>query len=95
MTAAAKELAKLGENLDIEEVLSRQSVIENAEDDEEDDNVEGWMDERELMTEEEREGWDETSASVRLMLVKASHLLFVTVLANVCVTRSFVNSRTQ
>jgi antitoxin component of RelBE/YafQ-DinJ toxin-antitoxin module len=67
LTEAAKELAKLGENLDVEEEESRKSAAEDAEDDAEDDDVEGWEDER---TEEEKEGWDEDAMSVRFMLVK-------------------------
>jgi hypothetical protein len=38
----------------------------------EDDNVEGWVDERELMTEEELEELDESVEPLRLLLMKVS-----------------------
>ena len=38
----------------------------------EDDNVEGWIDERELMTEEELEELDESVEPLRLLLMKVS-----------------------
>lgn len=68
MSDAAKELAKLAEDLEIEEILSRTSEGEDG--DGEDDNVEGWLDEGEFMSDKEKEEWDETARPVRLVLVK-------------------------
>jgi hypothetical protein len=68
MSDAANELAKLAENLEIEEILSRPTECEDGEG--EDDNVEGWLDENEFMSDEEKEEWDEAARPVRLVLVK-------------------------
>jgi len=73
MTDAANELAQLAKDLEIEEILSRQTEGEDGE--EEDDNVEGWLDEDELMTDEEKDEWDEAAGPVRLVLVKVSLFL--------------------
>ncbi len=69
MNDAANDLAQLAKDLEIEEILSRQTEGEDGE--EEDDNVEGWLDENELMTDEEKEAWDE-AGPVCLVLVKVS-----------------------
>ena len=69
VTESEKELAQLAENLEVEELLSRQSGDEDESDEDEDDNVEGWEYE-DVMTDEEREEWDEAAESVRFMLVK-------------------------
>ncbi len=73
MSDAAKELAKLAEDLEIEEILSRTSEGEDG--DGEDDNVEGWLDEGEFMSDKEKEEWDETARPVRLVLVKVRWFL--------------------
>ncbi|KAF8148229.1 hypothetical protein B0H34DRAFT_803065 [Crassisporium funariophilum] len=75
LTKAAKELAKLGENLDVKEEELHKSAAEDTEDDAKDNDVEGWEDERELMTEEEKDGWDEDVMAVQFMLVKAVLLM--------------------
>ena len=62
------------------EVLSFAGNIEFEEDDmaedgedKEDDNVEGWIDERTLMTEAELEKLEESVEPLRLLLLKVSH----------------------
>jgi hypothetical protein len=64
----ARELAGLAVDLDIEEEISR----EESDDEDEDDNVEGWTDIREELSDEEREALDESLRPVRLVLVKVS-----------------------
>ena len=59
MSDAEKELAKLAEDLEIEEILSRTSEGEDG--DSEDDNVEGWLDEGEFMSDKEKEEWDDVA----------------------------------
>jgi hypothetical protein len=66
---AAKELLILAGNIEFEEAeLARWNAKEGE--DEEDDNIEGWVDERGLMTEEELEELDESVEPVRLLLTK-------------------------
>ena len=68
MSDAEKELAKLAEDLEIEEILLRTSEGEDG--DGEDNNVEGWLDEGEFMSDKEKEEWDDVARPVRLVLVK-------------------------
>jgi hypothetical protein len=89
MSDAAKELAKLAVNLEIEEILSCQTEGEDGED--EDDDVDGWLDENELMSEEEKEEWDKTAAPVRLMLVKVRLFLSHLLSANQILTRTIAS----
>ena len=70
MDKAAKELAKLSSELELEELLSRGMEGEN--DDNSDDNSDGWVDENATLTDDERAELDETVKPVRLMLVKVS-----------------------
>ena len=49
--------------------------LEGEEGRDEDDNVEGWIDEHELMTEEELEKLDDSVEPLRLLLTKVSKLL--------------------
>jgi hypothetical protein len=66
---AAKELLNLAGNIEFEEAdLEMRDAKEG--DDEEDDNIEGWIDERALMTEEELDELDESVKPVRLLLTK-------------------------
>jgi hypothetical protein len=66
---AAKELLSLAGNIEFEEdELARRDEKEGDED--EDDNVEGWIDERTLMTDAELEELDESVEPVRLLLTK-------------------------
>lgn len=75
MSEAAKELAKLATNLEVEEILSRHTAGDDEGEEGEDDDVDGWMNESELLSDDEKEEWDETAAPVRLMLVKVSDYL--------------------
>jgi len=70
---AAKELLSLSGNIEFEEdELAWRDANEAEEDD--DDNVEGWIDERTLMTDIELEELDESVEPVRLLLTKVSLL---------------------
>ena len=66
---ATKELLDLAVDLDLEEKQSQDKV----EDDGEEDNENGWVDERESMSQWEREELDESIQPVRLLLTKVSH----------------------
>jgi hypothetical protein len=69
---AAKELLSLAGNIEFEEdELARRDGKEGEED--EDDNIEGWIDERTLMTDVELEELDESVEPVRLLLTKVSY----------------------
>ena len=77
---AAKELAALAIDLDIEEQISQESHsgegdgnVSHGGDDDEDDNLEGWSDVRAEFSDEEREVLDKSLQPVRLVLVKASY----------------------
>jgi hypothetical protein len=66
---AAKELLSLAGNIEFEEdELARRDGKEGDED--EDDNVEGWIDEHMLMTDAELEELDESIEPVHLLLTK-------------------------
>jgi hypothetical protein len=68
---AAKELLSLAGNIEFEEdELARRDGEEGI--DGEDDNVEGWIDERTLMSKEELNELDESVEPVRLLLTKVS-----------------------
>jgi hypothetical protein len=75
MDEAAKELAKLSSELELEEHLSRGMEGENDDDSLADDDSDGWVDENATLTDEERAELDETVKPVRLMLVKVSLFL--------------------
>jgi hypothetical protein len=64
---AAKELLALAGNIELEE---DEWAMEEDSEDAEDDNVEGWVDERTLMTDEELDELDESVEPVRLLLTK-------------------------
>lgn len=64
---AREELLKLAGEVDIEGGL-----MENSEED--DDNVEGWIDERDEMTEDEIRELSESVGPVRLLLTKVSYI---------------------
>lgn len=64
---AAKELLALAGNIELEE---DEWAMEEDSEDAEDDNVEGWVDERTLMTDEELDELDESVEPVRLFLTK-------------------------
>lgn len=63
LNEATNEILSFADNIEFEE--------EDGEDCE-DDNIEGWIDERELMTEEELEKLDESCEPLRLLLTKVS-----------------------
>jgi hypothetical protein len=65
---ATKELLALAGDIALEEEQMR----EVGNDDEDDDNEEGWIDERELMSRWERDELDESVQLVRLLLIKVS-----------------------
>jgi hypothetical protein len=57
--AAMSDAAKLAEDLEIEEILLRPPDGEDGEG--EDNNMEGWLDKSEFMSDEEKEEWDEAA----------------------------------
>jgi hypothetical protein len=63
------ELQALAADIDVEEKATRNGV-EIESDDNEDDNMDGWIDERERMSPEDVEKLDESVQPVRFMLVK-------------------------
>jgi hypothetical protein len=67
---ATKELSSLAGNIEVEEELATRNNKEG--DDDEDDNVEGWIDEHTLMTEDELDELNESVEPVRLVLTKVS-----------------------
>jgi hypothetical protein len=69
LDGAAKELAALNVGLDIEELTSREA----DQNDTDEDNIEGWHDPRQDLSDEEREVLDKSLQPVRLVLVKASY----------------------
>jgi hypothetical protein len=73
---AERELLDLAISIDLEEMVTvaKNGLGKNSEDN---DNVEGWVDETELMSAEEREELCENVQPVRLMLIKvcASQIL--------------------
>ena len=69
LDGAAKELAALNVCLDIEELTSREA----DQNDIDEDNIEGWHDTRQDLSDEEREILDKSLQPVRLVLVKASY----------------------
>jgi hypothetical protein len=76
LNKAAEELLNLAGDIEFEEAeLEMRHTKEGEEDDgedEEDDNMEGWVDEHALMTEEEVDELDESVAPVRLLLTKVT-----------------------
>ena len=58
MDEAAKELAKLSSELELEELLSR--GMEGKNDDSSDDNSYGWVDENAMLTDDEQAELDKT-----------------------------------
>jgi hypothetical protein len=70
----AKELTALAVDLDVEEQITRENLDEGDDGDEE-DNVDGWTDVREELSEEEREALDKSLQPVRLALVKVNYII--------------------
>jgi cob(I)alamin adenosyltransferase len=67
LTAAEKELFELAAELDLEE---ESMAGDNAADDDDEDDLEGWVDERKGMSPAERKLLDVSVQPVRLVLVK-------------------------
>ena len=65
---ALEELAKLAGNIEQEE--AKCCEVNSDEGDEDDDNVDGWIDERANMTDEEKEELDEAVQPIHLVLTK-------------------------
>ena len=71
------ELQNLAGDQDLEEQqtlegISQRRTNEGAEDDDNDDDIEGWIDEMELLTPTEHAGLEESIRPVKLVLVKVS-----------------------
>ena len=68
---AERLLLKLVKDIDIEEMMTRLDTANKSEGDNDDDedNVKGWVDEMKLLSEEERKNLGEHIAPVRLVLV--------------------------
>jgi hypothetical protein len=71
LDAATIELLKLAGDIDIEE----QITVSAGEDEVADDDVEGWVDEREDMTEDELKELADSVQPVRLLLTKVTSLI--------------------
>jgi hypothetical protein len=91
LDAAEKELLELAEGIDIEEMTTR---VENPTDRADDDDVDGWQDETESLSTEEREELRKNTQPVRLVLVKVSALTG-TLLGLNSASHSFANSPTR
>ncbi|KAF8817217.1 hypothetical protein BYT27DRAFT_7032389, partial [Phlegmacium glaucopus] len=70
---AKAELCNLAGNLELEELISQQ----DCDTDDDDDNKEGWVDERKEMTAMEKDELDESVGPLRLMLTKLRKAAFV------------------
>lgn len=73
LDAATWELQSLGKDLDREETIYRLDV-EEEDDAEEDDNVQGWVNELNEMSQEELDELDASVQPVRFALTKVSHV---------------------
>lgn len=72
MDEGAEELLSLADNIDVEEdIVSRDGEDGVAG---EDDNIEGWIDERALLDEDDLDELEKRVEPVRLLLTKVSHL---------------------
>lgn len=70
---AAKELADLGVDLDIEERISRESQMGESDDEDDDDSLDTWIDVPDELSDEERRELDKSFLPVRLVLAKVSY----------------------
>ncbi|KAF9559744.1 hypothetical protein CPC08DRAFT_807053 [Agrocybe pediades] len=72
LTEAEQELSSLAVDIDLEEILSRNVVADAADNTAamDDDNVEGWIDDRLVLTEAELNELEKSSTPVRLTLAK-------------------------
>jgi len=69
---AERELLELAAGIDMEEMVTVAEEGAGDKDNEENDDVEGWVDEMALLSEEERVALRENVGPVRLVLVKVS-----------------------
>jgi hypothetical protein len=69
---AEKELLELAAGIDMEEMVTVAEAGAGDKDDDENDDVEGWVDETALLSKEERAALRENVGPVRLVLVKVS-----------------------
>jgi hypothetical protein len=69
---AERELLELAAGIDMEEMVTVAEEGAGDKDDEENDDVEGWVDEMALLSKEERAALRENVGPVRLVLVKVS-----------------------
>jgi hypothetical protein len=68
-----KELATLAVDLDIEEQISCEGQLGEGDDENDDNNLNGWSDVCDELSDEERRALDESLQPVRLVLAKASY----------------------
>ena len=67
-----RELRELAEGLDMEELVTREE--REGEDDEDDDNTEGWINEMDILTVEDREELEKSIGPIWVVLVKVHHV---------------------
>jgi hypothetical protein len=70
---AERALRELAQDIDLEEMMTRINNAGDGSDGDEDDDIEGWVDEMELLSNDEREDLSEKIGPVRLVLAKAGH----------------------
>lgn len=74
LDAAERELLELAAGIELEEMVTLAEEGAGDKDDREEiDNIEGWVDEMALLSEDERDELRENVVPVRLVLVKVSH----------------------
>ncbi len=79
---AAQSLLDLADGLELEEETSR--ILAGEDDDTGDDNLDGWIDEVQAMSEEEREELHSEAVPVRTVLVKVRQSLCLCNLLYLC-----------
>jgi len=72
LNAAERELLELAAGINMEEMVTIAEIGAGDKDDDETDNVEGWVDEMALLSDEERAELNKNIGPVRLVLVKVS-----------------------
>jgi len=72
---AEQELQELAEGLDIEDAMTQREWETGKDNEEDDDGIEGWANERSELSAADREEHDKSIRPVRMLLVKVS-LLF-------------------
>lgn len=73
---AERELCDLAKDIDIEEMLTENETGPNDTDGDENNNVEGWIDEMELLPTDEREAAWNSIGPIHFLLVKVSYPQF-------------------